>query len=135
MADKLAGNASYFTLNGTTIPITKYTPKPTRELADDTDSTNYDTVSGIVHTSQTPVKTSTELSVEGRYRLSSTMSSIASILYTGNLSVPVVLGLAAGVLFGHGNFDVSDFSADVVIGDIVNWSATFKSNGIFTPGA
>lgn len=135
MADKVAALSSYLTLGGVNIAITKHTPKPTRECADDTDSTNYDAASGIVHTSQTPVKTSTELTVEGRFRLSTTMSAVVALAYSGAAAVPVVLGIATGVIFGHGLFDLTDFSADFTIGDIVTWSATLKSNGVFTPGS
>lgn len=133
--DRMVGSASGFTLNGTTIPITKYTPKGNRKLADTTDTGDYDPTSGLVWNSQLPVSANLELTVEGRFRRSSTMNALVKLLFSGATAVPTVLNLDAGTLFGHGNFDIKDFSTDVPAEDTVTWTATFKSNGVFTPGA
>jgi hypothetical protein len=133
--DRIAGNQSSFTLNGTVIPITKYTPKVNRKLADTTDTGDYDATSTLIANSQVPVSYHLELNVEGKFRKSVTPTALIAELFTGATAIPVVLTLAQGVLFGHGNFDLSDFSCDVPAEDTVTFSCTLKSNGPFTPNA
>lgn len=133
--DRTTGKASYFVFNGVNIPITKYTPKTTRNLPDSTDSGDYNSNTDLICHTRIPVSVDMELSVEGRYRFSVTPSGIMSVLFTGINALPVQLGIDAGHLFGHGLFDLGDFSCDVPIEDIVTFSCTLKLNGIFTPNA
>ena len=100
--DRLTGKASYMVFNGTTIPITKYNPTITKTLPDITDNGDYDVQTDLIYPTQLPVSAVTELSVEGRFHLNSTPSTIMSLLYRGASAIPVVLGLNAGSLFGHG---------------------------------
>lgn len=135
MASKLTGKASSFVYNANTIPITKYAPKGNRKLADTTDSTNYDAASGLVWNSQLACSANLELDVEGFYYTTNTDSQVVAELFSGNAAVAAVLNLDAGDIFGHGNFDISNFEASVPIEDTVSWKATFKSNGVFTHGS
>lgn len=135
MADKLTGKASSFLFNGTSIPISKYSPKSTRKLADTTDSANYDAGTDLIHNSQLPASIQMELSVEGKFSKSKTNAALITQLYSGATAVPTILNLDAGTIYGHGNFDMGDFSADVPVEDTVSWTATFRSNGVFTPGS
>jgi len=135
MANKLTGKASYVLLNNTQIPITKYSPKVTRTLADSTDSTDYDATIDMINMSQLPVTLSQELSVEGKWNLANTNQALLTMCYSGITAVPVVLGLNAGALFGSGLFDMSDFSADSPINDTITFTCTLRSNGKFTPGS
>jgi hypothetical protein len=132
--DKRAGKASSFTLNSVKIPMRKYTPKTTRKLVDTTDSEDYDTATDMLYASQVPVMVSQELTVEGNLDLNTTPSSLWALLYSGAAAVPAVLGIDAGHLCGSGNYDISDFTTNVPIDDKVDWTATFKLNGKFTPG-
>jgi hypothetical protein len=132
---KITGNQSSFTFNGTVIPIVKASPKVSRTLEDDTDSSNYDSASDMLHKSQTPVSTATELAIEGRFRATTTMAQIVPLLYNSNAAVAVTLKATTSIIFGHGNFDISDFSCDFEPGKMVNYTATLKSNGVFTPGS
>lgn len=134
-ADKTAGRASSFTLLGTVLPIKKYTPKTTRKLIDTTDSANYDAATDMLYASQVPTMISQELTVEGIFDLNSTPTVVMNLLFSGAAAAAVVLGLKSGVLYGSGVYDISDFSTDVPVDDVVSWSATFKLNGKFTPGA
>lgn len=131
--ERLTGKQSYIIINGTYIPITKYTPKINRKLADITDNGDYDSNTDLIYPAQLPVSATTELSVEGRFRLSLTPIAIMGILYTGISAVPVKLGLDAGHMFGSGNFDISDFQADVPVDDTVTFTCTLQSNGKFSP--
>lgn len=135
MSDKLTGKASGVTFNGTALYITKYAPKVTRTLVPTTDSGDYDADSDLLHETQLAVKVSMELTVEGYYRKSQTDNAVIAALYSGAAALPVVLRLDAGSLFGHGNFDLSEFSSEVPLEDKVTWTATLKSNGKFTHGA
>jgi predicted secreted protein len=132
---KLSGKASYLTYKGTRLSITKVTPKFTRGMADTTASDNYDVTSDLLWKSQIAVTGSMELSVEGRFDLNSTNSVILADLASGVAAQPVVLGLNATTVFGHGNFDISEFTADEPVDDTVNFTATLMSNGVFTFGS
>lgn len=133
--DRLTGKASYMLINNTAIPITKYNPTITKNLPDITDNTDYDVNTDLIYPTQLPVSAVTELSVEGRFHLNSTPSTIMSILYTGIGAVPVTLGLDQGHLFGHGNFDISDFQAVIDISQAITFTCTLRSNGKFTPNS
>lgn len=133
--DRLTGKASYMIINGTQIPITKYNPTITKNLPDITDNSDYDQNTDLIYPTQLPVSAVTELSVEGRFHLNSTPITIMSILYSGIGAIPVVLGLNAGNLFGHGNFDISDFQAVIDVSQAVTFTCTMRSNGKFTPNS
>lgn len=135
MADKLSGKASYFQFKGTRLTITKYSAKVSRDLVDTTDSDDYDAASDMVYPSQLAVKVGTEVSVEGNFKKSQTPAKLVAELYAGNAAGAAVLGLDAGALLGHGNFDLKDFECEVPITETVTWKGTLVSNGVFTPNA
>lgn len=135
MADRLSGKASYLTLGGTNIAITKYGPKVPRKLADWTDSGDYNSTADMIFPGQVPVSAPLEVSVEGRYRKSTTPSAIVALLATSATNIPCVLGLDAGTIWGHGNVDIANFETDVVYDDIVTFTCDLKSNGQWTPNA
>ncbi len=132
-SDRITGKQSYFVINGFTVPITKYTPKTNRKLADITDNGDYDLNTDLMYPTQLPVNAVTECSVEGRYRKSSTPAAIIALLYSGAYAIFTTLGLDAGTLYGTGNFDISDFQIDVPVDDTVTFTCNIKSNGKFTP--
>lgn len=133
--NKRSGKASSLTWKGTALTITKYTPTTTRTLADATASDDYDATSNMLWETQIPVKLAQELKIEGKYNVVTTPSTVIADLYTGNAAAAVVLGIDAGTLLGHGNYDISSFEAGVPIDDIVTYTCTAKLNGIFTPNA
>lgn len=133
MPDRFTGKQSYFLINGYTVPITKATPKTTRKLADVTDNGDYDTPSDLLWPTQLPVMAPVEMTIEGRFRKSSTPAAIISLLYTGATAVPTRLGMDASTVYGSGNFDISDFSSDMPVDDVVTFTCTVRSNGKFTP--
>lgn len=135
LTNKLTGKAAYLTISGTQIPFTKIGAKTERKLADATDSTDYDVATDLIWPTQLPVSASIELSVEGRYNLVSTPGTVIATLYSGATAVPCVFGLSGSAIYGHGNFDLSNFQADVPVDDIVTFTASLKSNGKFTPGS
>jgi hypothetical protein len=137
MADRLTGKASYFLLGSaaTQIPITKATPKVTRKLADTTDSGDYQSTPDMIFPTQIPVSAPLEMAIEGRYRFSSTPSAIVALLATSATNIPVVLGLNSGAIWGHGNFDISDFQSDIPFDDTVTYTCNIRSNGQWVPNA
>lgn len=135
MADRLTGKQSYIFWNGTTIPITKATPKTNRKLADITDNQDYDAASDLLWPTQLPVMAPVELSIEGRFRKSITPSAVIAFLYTGTVAVRGVFGLDSGTIYGSGLFDLSDFQCDSPVDDTVTFTCTLRSNGKFTPNA
>ena len=131
---KITGKASFFIIAGNRIFLTKYSPNVDKTLADTTDGADYDPASRLIHPTQQAVKVGQTLDVEGVYDVNKVPPAIIALLYSNVDAVPVQLGLTEGILFGSGLFDIENFSADVPIEDKVSWKASFKSNGIFTPG-
>ncbi|WP_422924502.1 hypothetical protein [Singulisphaera sp. PoT] len=131
---KLTGKASFFILAGDRVYLTKYSPSVDKTLADTTDGADYDPASRLIHATQQAVKVAQTLDVEGVFDVNRVPQKVIALLYSNVDAVPVQLGLDAGILFGSGLFDIENFSCDVPIDDKVTWKASFKSNGIFTPG-
>lgn len=137
MANKVTGVAATFVYNGVSVYITKASPKFTREMADSTDSGNYDATSQMIHKEQLPVSLQTELSVEGMYRTGGTgptTSTLLAQLYSGNAAVTGTVKIDGSNQLITGKWDITDFEADVPIDNAVTFKATLKSNGTMTIG-
>jgi hypothetical protein len=132
--DKRTGKGSYFTYGGTTIPIVRVNVRVTRNVATCTDSSDYDATADLIGPTQIPVSAIFEGTIEGRYRQSTTPSALIAKLFTGITAVPCVFGLDSKTLVGSGTFDITDYTQDMPIEDVVNFSCTVRSNGLFTPG-
>lgn len=133
MPNKIAGKASYISISGVKIPITKATKKTSRTLADSTDSDDYDPNTDMIYKSQVPVDLSDEITVEGHYNVAKIPTNVVQKLYSGGGPYAVVFGLDSGNLAGHGNFDISGFECSAPRDGMVGYSLTLMSNGIFTP--
>jgi hypothetical protein len=132
--DRIVGNQSFLTFNGSNIFITKITPKITRKLADSTDNGDYNSGQGMIANTQIPVSYYMEGAIEGRFRLSTTPGFLAQAV-TNLTQIPIVIGLGLSTIWGHGLCDISDFSDDIPVEDIVTFSANIKSWGEWTPNA
>lgn len=135
---KINARAISFKYNGVVLSITKMNPKHKRNLSDTTDSADYDTGTDMVHHSQQPASTQTELAVEGYFDLNSTNLQLIAPLFSSTAAQPIVLNLNAATPYGHGNFDCQDFETDMALAptpQTIGWKATFLSNGVFTPGS
>ena len=132
MSDRLTGKASYLSFNGVLIGITKTSPKVNRVCQDVTDSGDYNSTADMIGPTQIPVSTQVVLSVEGRYRKSSTPSAIIAQLFTSATQIPCVLGLDSGTIWGHGYVDITDFQTDVPYDDVVTFTCTLTRNGLWT---
>jgi hypothetical protein len=130
---RLAGQGSSFNYKGTTFPITKYSVKSTKKMADTSDTSDYDQNTNLIFNTQLPCSVKTELSIEGNFSLTTSANLLAS-LYSSDAQVQVQLGLTAGAMYGNGLFDLSDFSTDVPSEDTVKYTASLVSYGVFTPG-
>lgn len=135
MSQKVTGKAGSFKYNNQVLSFQKITLDVDRELADTTDSDDYNAQLDIIQPSQIPVKATTKLNVEGRFNLSTTNVSLIVPLYSGANAVPTSIGINGTVQAGHGNFDVSNFSMEEPVDDAITWKATLTSNGPFTPGS
>ena len=114
------------------IPITKVGMKFNRKLADTTDSGDYYTTPDMIYPTQIPVSTPLELSIEGRFRYSSTPGFITAASTSLTL-IPAQLSIANGSQLVAGLFDLQDFEYDGPYDDVVTFTATLKSNGQWTP--
>lgn len=134
--DRLSGKASSFTFNGVPIPITKFTPKVVRGMADSTDSGDYSATQDMLCKTQIPVTYQVEASVEGRFRKSITPSAFIANAMTSATQIPITLGLdASPTIWGHGVCDIFNFQTDVPVDDIVTFTCDVKSWGAFTPNS
>lgn len=132
---KVSGKAQALSFAGTLLNVTKVTDKTTRKMGDTTDSTNYDAASDMLWQGQIPIKLSKELSVEGWYDLTITPATLIAQLYTGNAPVALIQKINATTTEGHGQFDLSDFETAKPIDDIVAFTGTLMSNGVYTSGS
>lgn len=132
-ADKRTGKESYFIYNGTQIPIVQVDVRVTRNLATCTDSSDYDGTADLIGPTQIPVSAVFEGTIQGRYRHSTTPKALIAKLFTGITAVPCTFGLDSNSLVGTGDFDISDYNQSMPVEDVVNFSCTVRSNGLFRP--
>lgn len=135
--DRITGKASYFSLNGTRIPITAIRPKVMRKYVDDTDSGDYISADEVIAPKQKCEAVVVEAHVEGRYRKSSTPSSVIATLFKNPPPVSVVIGLdiVGPVVLGHGLYDITEFETDIPYDDVITYTMDIKSYGRFTPNS
>lgn len=129
----MTGRAGTATVNGVVIPITKWSAKANRNLADATDSANYDVATGQTWTDAASGVVSMELTLEGNYDLATTSAQITSKIKTDG-PFPVVLMVNRSTTYATGNFYFSDVETNVEVpgGTMINWSASCKNSGIIT---
>lgn len=134
---RIAAKAAYITISGTRVEITKASPSIPRGLAPITDSSNYDATSDLIWPAQIAVTGGLELAVEGMFYTESTGTTFLNWIFTAQTAVPCILHITPLLIFGHGNFDITDFKMDLNITEdtAIGFSCTFKSNGVFTPNS
>lgn len=134
--NKITGKAGTITYNTVVLSITKWESDIDKDMADSTDSSNYDATTQLIHKAQLAVSIQNSVSVEGYFDLNTTDADFIAQLYSANAPVAVILGLTASVVFGHGNFDLTKFKVTTPITkDMVSFTCTLLSNGIFTHGS
>ena len=126
----LTGKASSMTWNTHTIAITKAAPKGTKSMADSTDSSNYDSVTGQLFKAQLPGDVQITLDVEGFFDRTTTPTNLLAAFFSDTL-VAATVALDGSTTLISGNFDLSDFSLDITVPGavVVSYTATLMSNG------
>lgn len=132
MADRVTGKNQFLVFNSQTIALTKVGVKINRKLADTTDSGDYSTSPDMIFPTQIPVSAPLTLSVEGRFRFSSTPGFITAA-QTSLTNIPAQVWINQGSQLVAGNFDLQDFEYDGPFDDTVTFTATLLSNGQWTP--
>ncbi len=132
-AGSKTGRAGYVTVNSVAIPITKWTVKATKELADSTDSSNWDTTSSELYKSQLPGVLAIEGTLEGFLDSATTGTGLISKLKT-DTPLPITFQYDRATNAFSGNFDLSDVNVNVQVpgASMITFTANFKSNGVFT---
>lgn len=139
--DRISGKRGALVWAGTTIPFTKITPAVERTLGDTTDSGDYVTDQDMIGKTQVPIAYQLSLTVEGRYRLATTMAEIIEDLFSSDTQILLTITLDTTVLsggpfyWGTGLFDVASFRSDIPVEEVVAWTAELKSWGGFTPNS
>jgi hypothetical protein len=133
MADRLTGKASYFTFDGINVPITKATLKISRADKDTSDNGDYNQSQDLITPTQLIVNAQPTFDIEGRFRKSVIPSLMSLTVFQSNPGgILAVLGLDASTIAGHGYFDITDFEIVDDVMDTVTYTASMKSNGVFT---
>lgn len=127
------GRAGNITIAGTVIPITKWTATTTKELADSTDSNNYDNASGQLWKAQVPGAISQEVSIEFNYDLATTSTNVTNRIKNDS-TIAVVLKIDAATTYCSGSYDMSEVETNLEVpgATMVTGSAKLMSNGIVT---
>ncbi len=140
--NRLAGNKQELLIGTTVVHTTKCTPKVAKEMADSSDTSDYDEATDLIHKSQIPHSIQTDLDVEGFWYKQATTGTLDMMMRKCYASESVAEGTVKldktadgtdGQLLS-GRWDVTDFEAELVTNDIVSFKATLKSNGIITVG-
>ena len=127
------GRAGYLTIDGTAIPITKWTPTTTKEMADSTDSNDYDTGSGQLWKSQKPGALSQEVSIEFNYDTVTTPTGITAKI-KADPTVAAVLKIDRSTTYCSGNYDMSEVEINLEVpgATMITGTAKLMSNGPIT---
>jgi hypothetical protein len=129
----ITGRKGNVKVGSNVLPITGWTAKGTKELADATDSANFDATSGQLWKSQAPGAVAMEGTIEGNFDLNSTDASVIQLLKQ-DPPVQILFGLTDTVNYAQGSFDLSDVETKLTVpgGTMVTYSGNFKSNGPVT---
>lgn len=127
------GRGGYLTLDGTAIPITKWTATTTKELADSTDSNDYDSGSGQIWKSQKPGVISQEVSIEFNYDTVTTPTGITAKI-KADPTVAGVLKIDRSTTYCSASYDMSEIETNVEVpgATMITGTAKLMSNGVVT---
>jgi hypothetical protein len=133
LTQSMTGRGGSATIGGTVIPITKWSAKTSRNLADATDSSGYDPVTGQTWMSQAQGVVGMEVTIEGNYDLATTSTNVTSKIKTDG-PFAVVLKVNPTTVYASGNFDFTDVETTLEVpgSTMVTWSVTAKSSGVIT---
>lgn len=132
-ANKTTGRKGQAFINGNKIDITAWTAKPRKELADSTDSGDFDPPSGQLYTSQQPGAVGQDITIEGNYDLTKTSPNFTQQLKQ-DPPADVVLWLTDTVKHSEGHYDLEDCETKLEVpgGTMVKFTCNGKSNGVVT---
>jgi hypothetical protein len=123
--------------SATTIQFRKWSGEVERRMADTTDSFNYDSTSDMVWNSQIPAGNSVKVTIEGVVDFGIFQTIIVPAICTSQVPAAVVLGITSAIIFGHGNFDLSNLKVELSTNedDPITFTFDAMSNGVVTFGA
>lgn len=134
MATSATGRAGSVTYNSQAINITGWNAKVTREYADSTDSSNFDTGTGQIYGSQKPGVVRVEGSIKGNYDIGGTTSTNVTAHIIDDTPRTLLLSLTRSVNWGSMSVDLTDveISVETPGSTMMTFTANFKSNGVPT---
>ncbi len=132
--DRLSGKASYWTLNGVAIPITKIDASYDRDLGKTTDSGDYNVSQDMLTHTQIPVAYQWKGTMEFKYRFSSTPDLI-TIAVTSLTQIPCVVGMNLSAVQGSGLVDMANLKISQPVDDICTGTCDVQSWGAWTPNS
>lgn len=130
---RLTGGSQSLTLDGQVIHITTATPSATKNMANPTDTSDYDPVTKMLMVPNIPISVETSFDCEGYYRLSETPANIISLIYSAD-PIPLVFKLDATHQLIAGDFHMTDYSSDHPTDDLVTFSCTLVPEGAVVIG-
>jgi hypothetical protein len=129
---KFVGAQATVTINGNVLYLISIETTADRKLANTTDNSSYDAGTGLLWPTQLPVQAPITFMIKGWYDQTVTGTAISNYLYTSAGPAPVVFTQATGNIYGHGNFDFSNFKQSLPVDDTVSFDLTLVSNGKFS---
>lgn len=128
----VTGRSGNATINSVVIGITQWEATITRQLADATDSNNYDSVSGQTFQSQAEGVVGIDGTLSGNYDLSGTTdANLSQKLVASDGPYPIMLAFTPTVKFASFSADLENvrYSVSVPGATMITFSSSFKSNG------
>ena len=130
---KILGKNSHFLINGVELPFREIDYEVQRALQENTGSTNYDPVGGVLYRRHRVVKLWLSFRVTGFYNTLSVPAALGGTLFSGALDVSCSLFQPGSVISGTGSVNISEFRAGTPFDNVVAYSLVAQSSGFWTP--
>lgn len=127
----VTGRSGNATINNVVIGITKCDATLTRDLADATDSNNYDPTTGQTFKSQAEGAVGIDGTVEGNFDIGGSTDAQIIQKFLTDGPYPLMLAYTASVKFASMNADFENVALSVSVpgSTMITFRSSFKSNG------
>ena len=134
-AQKLHGKRGAILLDSVTIPFKVISPSVSKDMANGTDSDNYDDTSDTLYRAEEAGETGLDLDVEWNYDASTSGTAFLAKMFGDPVVRAVVKGRKSPeIVLIDGDFKLTDLDFDIDVNDMVNGTATLHSYGQFWQG-
>jgi hypothetical protein len=128
---KLHGKRGLLTWDGGSMAFKVVSGTGSADMADGTDSDNYDAASDTLFNQEEEGKTTMELKIEYNHKLGFTKENFLATLLNGGITKRAVVKEKTGVTLLDGDFKMSGIDFTVSVTDVINGTGTLRSYGQF----